>query len=150
MVPIRRQPGPKRMDDIRDLLEWHLSKKNRMFGGYAIGNCDDEGQTWTTVAISLDRKTNESEVAHMLNRLENDINQLLTPDQTPERLAFCVEDDSNDMYWAKSRSVRGTLNAKAATQQMEIEPNIESEDGEKTRPSTPQPETVKNMIEVRL
>ncbi|KAI4859129.1 hypothetical protein F4820DRAFT_440726 [Hypoxylon rubiginosum] len=142
------------MDNLSDLLEWHISKKNRMLVGYGINNCDYEGQAWTTVAISVDSVINENGVVRMLQRFENDINQRLSRDQKPQRLAFCVEDNSNNSYWAKSRRVEGTLSAIDAARQMEVVSGSAPEDGEKTRPATPRPEmeeaTRRNVIEVEL
>ncbi|KAI6090957.1 hypothetical protein F4821DRAFT_228320 [Hypoxylon rubiginosum] len=151
---MREDKQNERMDDLSDLLDWHISKKNRIFSGYGISKCDYEGQAWATVTVSVDGKPNESGVIQILRRLENDIDQLVAQDQKPERLTFCVMDDSNHTYWAKSRSVRGTLSARDAARQMEVPlsigSEIELEDGEKTRPSTPQPEMEKIVIEVKL
>ncbi|XXH00372.1 hypothetical protein Hte_006716 [Hypoxylon texense] len=140
------------MDDLNDFLEWHVSKKNRMFVGYGINESDYEGQAWTTVAILVGGVTTKKGVVRMLQSLEDDMNQRLSRDQRPQRLAFRVEDNSNDSYWAKSRRVRGTLSARDAARQMEVVPSSASEDGEKTRPATPQPgiEEATRVIEVEL
>ncbi|KAI1776002.1 hypothetical protein F4818DRAFT_440381 [Hypoxylon cercidicola] len=139
------------MDTLNDLLEWHVSRKNRMFSGYGINKCDCEGQAWTSVAILVDKVINKDGVVQMLRRLENDMNQL-SREQKPQKLAFCVGDKSDNSYWAKSRRVQGTLSASDAARQMEVVPSSISEEGEKTRPATPpqEMEEARKVIEIEL
>ncbi|KAI0167174.1 hypothetical protein GGR52DRAFT_92022 [Hypoxylon sp. FL1284] len=142
------------MNRLNDILEWHVSRKSRMFSGYGINCCDYDGQDWTTVMVSVDGEVSKSRVVQILRCLEKDLNELLPGDEKPNRLAFWVEDDSKNLYWAKSRRVRGSLSARHAAKQMEVVPGGTLEDGEKTRPATPQPEmeeaTRRDIVHVEL
>ncbi|KAI1404513.1 hypothetical protein F4819DRAFT_108108 [Hypoxylon fuscum] len=156
------------MDNLNDVLEWHISRKHRIFVAYGInaGNYGDStayngkagsayqlnsiAQAWTTVSIYTNKVIDMTRAVETLRLLEDDISKWLSPDQKPERLAFYVEDDSKTAYWAESSVVRGKLSARDAAGQMGV---VSSTDEEKTRPNTPRPEleeVMKDIIKIEL
>ncbi|KAI1377476.1 hypothetical protein F4677DRAFT_60065 [Hypoxylon crocopeplum] len=149
------------MEDLNDLLEEHISSKNRKFAAFGISSYDEGGatfetgdnaQTWTTVSIFADDIMDKNKAIETLKLLESDIDRLLSSDQKPKRVAFYLEDNSKTAYWAKSQRVRGNLGARDAIRQMGIVPS--ADDGEETRPATPQPEveeaTKRDVISIDL
>ncbi|KAI2463120.1 hypothetical protein F4781DRAFT_145460 [Annulohypoxylon bovei var. microspora] len=144
--------------NLNDLLEEHISRKDRSFVAFGIGTynfngrtaCDD-AQQWTMVSIFIDGVIHKSQAIDVLRFLENDINRWLSPNQKPERLAFYLEDNSSSAYSAKSYRIRGKLCPRDVGQMGVV--SI-AEDGETTRPTTPRSDmedaTRKSVKEIEL
>lgn len=142
------------MDNLNDLLEEHISRKDRRFVAFGIGTCRFKGHTerdnfpdpvalainslqeWTTVSLFINKSIDESTATRTLKSLETDIDKWLTRHQKPERLAFYLEDSSGKIYLSKSRRIRGILGP-ADLGKMGVVPI--ATDGETTRPGTPRP-----------
>ncbi|KAI1102413.1 hypothetical protein F4804DRAFT_353746 [Jackrogersella minutella] len=148
------------MDNLSDLLEEHISRKGRMFVAFGIGilklgdyNARDDkanlgiqasggAREWTMVSIFTDDVIDKDRAMEIFKHLEDDIEKRLSPDQKPERLAFYLEDNSNSAYVAKSYRILGRLCTGDIGQMGVV--SVE-QDGEKTRPATPQSEMEEAM-----
>ncbi|KAI1473467.1 hypothetical protein K445DRAFT_374760 [Daldinia sp. EC12] len=142
------------MNNLNDLLEEHLSRRNRVFYafGIGVGNCESSTSgAWTVVSLYIHGIVDRNGAIEALGSLEHDINSKLRLEQRPERLEFYLEDDSpSNAYRARSRRIAGTLSANDAVRQMGT---VEPTDGERTRPGTPRPDTeevTRQVINIEL
>ncbi|KAI0119127.1 hypothetical protein F4814DRAFT_446939 [Daldinia grandis] len=142
------------MDNLNDLLEEHIGRKNRVFYAFGISVGSYEKSTsraWTVVSLYIQGTVNKAGAVQALRNLEYDINSKLRLDQRPEMLEFYLEDDSpSNAYRARSRRVEGTLCAGNAARQMGV---VEATDSERTRPGTPRQDIVeatRHVVKVEL
>ncbi|KAI1391266.1 uncharacterized protein F4822DRAFT_396172 [Hypoxylon trugodes] len=84
------------MDNLNDLLEEHISQKDRLFVAFGIGSYnrgDDnndkewgneqnevsgEARTWCNISVFVDDVIDENKARETIQHLENDINKHLT------------------------------------------------------------------------
>ncbi|OTA99202.1 hypothetical protein M426DRAFT_90564 [Hypoxylon sp. CI-4A] len=146
------------MDNLNDILEEHISKRDRIIVAFGIhasnleksntnaaekfagDKVSSDIEVWTVVSVYANGILGKSQAIETLKALEKDIDRRLPRDSKPERLVFCLEDDSDSVFRAKSHKVKGNLRANDdGLAQMGVVSIVG--DGEKTRPATPEPRT---------
>ncbi|KAI1452000.1 hypothetical protein F4805DRAFT_449167 [Annulohypoxylon moriforme] len=146
------------MDNLSDLLEEQISRRNPDFVAFGIGTAcfscrtiRDVTQDWTVVSIYINGSIDRNRAIYLLRQLESGIDRRLSIDQKPERLSFYLEDNSNRAYSAKSYRIQGRLSPRDLSRMGVV---LIEEDGDKTRPATPRSDiedtTRKDVEEIGL
>ncbi|KAI2641921.1 hypothetical protein GGS26DRAFT_537583 [Hypomontagnella submonticulosa] len=95
------------MPSLLDIIEEYISWKSPAFIGFGLSDGIGMLPTWTVVSLSINGVLDESRAVEKLQQLENDIDTRLSVEEKPRRLAFLLEDNSGNMYMAKSWRVQG-------------------------------------------
>ncbi|TGJ83914.1 hypothetical protein E0Z10_g4860 [Xylaria hypoxylon] len=161
---LKKYLGTQKSAALEKFLDDLTSKPEakRSFVGFGVWPCDDNyrhsevdvtgnnDSLCTHVVISvkgvLDRRTAED----ALRKIDREMDVKLSAEQKPPRVSYCLDDDSNTQYRAKSCRIRGTLPTSSETP--EDPAHEEGGSVEATPPASPRGGYVvkTEFVEVRL
>ena len=144
---LQKYLGPQKVAALEEYLDDLVSRPETQcpIVGYGIWPCDESyryarveatsnaGSLWSHIVRSVRGVISEAMAEGILADIDDDIHSKLSPEQLPPRVSYGVDDDSNTLYRAKSRIIRGTLRESRGT----VEPRASEEGSDPTPLASP-------------